>query len=233
MNTSTPIFSNDPSSTSFNSMIGTHTGRKAKLGDPADMDMGVAASVKQAHSAIENGMSKIARLAEDETRSTPEKHDAARTVAEHTVTTLKNTQSALRFHADQMLSEAQRVVDERFAPASDGYNAFQQYDVSKWIGEQAKKKDGLATIKREMKSDPDIAIALIHGKSYLMGLTHEVRMSLAHDAYRQHMPNEMAKIEKAAKLQELADKYSVAMRSINKGWFNGAMAEKAKSRVTI
>lgn len=233
MNTSTPIFSSDPNSVEFNSMINTHVGRKAKLGDPGSMDTEVAGSVRQAHTAVENGMSKIARLAEDETRSTPEKHDAARTVAEQTVGTLKATQNTLRFQADQMLAEAQRVVDERFAPASDGYNAFQQYDVSKWIGEQAKKKDGLATIKREMKSDPDIAVALIHGKPYLMGLTQDVRMSLAHDAYRQHMPNEMAKIEKAVKLQELADKYDGVVRSIKIGWFSKAMAEKAKSRVTI
>lgn len=233
MNMPTPIFSNDPHSVEFNSMIGTHVGRKAKLGDPTNIDTEVAGSIRSAHTAVENGMAKITRLADDETRSTPEKHDAARTVAEQTVTTLTNTQNALRFHADQMLREAQQVVDERFAPATEGFRALVQYDVSKWIGERAKEKDGVAKIRAEMKSDPDIAIALIHGRSYLMNLNHDVRMSLAHEAYRQHLPNEMAKIEKAAKLQELADKYSVAMRSIKKGWFSGAVADKAKSRVTI
>ena len=233
MNTSTPIFSNDPNSAEFNSMMGTQVGRRAKLGDPSRMDTGVDASVKQAHVAVENGMSKITRLADDETRSTPEKHDAARTVAEQTVATLTNTQNALRFQADQMLREAKQVVDERFAAAAEGYRAMIQYDVSKWIGEQAKKPDGIVTIKRELKSDTDIAVALIHGKSYLMGLAHDVRMSLAEEAYRQHLPNEMAKIEKAAKLQELADKYTSVMQSIKKGWFNGAVANKAKSRVQV
>lgn len=233
MNPQTSIFSGDPSSTEFNSMIGTHTGRKAKLGDPSNIDTEVAGSVRQAHNAIETGMAKITRLAEDETRSTPEKHDAARTVAEQTVAALTNTQSALRFHADQMLREATAVVDNRFAPATEGFRALIQYDVSKKVGEWAKQKDGIATIKREMKSDPDIAIALVHGKPYLMNLNADLRMSLAEEAYRQHLPNEMAKIEKAAGLQKLADKYSAVMRSIKRGWFNAAVAEKAKSRVTI
>lgn len=233
MNTSTRIFSNDPNSTQFNSLIGTSSGRKAKLGDPARLDDRVAGSVRQSHAAIESGMGKITKLADDDTRSVPERHEAARTVAEKTIAQLKTTANALEFRAKELIGEADQLVKERFAPSTDGLKAMVQHDVSKWIGERAKDKDGIATIRKEMKRDPDIAIALLHGKSYLMNLNHDVRLGLVEEAYRQHLPNEMAKIEKGAELQSLAAKYAGVSDAVRRGWFNKSLADKAASRVQV
>lgn len=227
-------FSKDPVSVEFNSSMGTETGRKARLGDPDNayrVHPQIAPHVRAAHTAFVNGHATVARLGEDETRTSPLKHEAARTVALRAVAAIENAQQSIVAVAHDFETDAEDSISRFFA--ADPARAVIQLEIGKWIGETAKAKDGLKRIRAEMQNDPEIVIVLQHSKPYIMGLASDVRDRLLEAGYRMHQPDAMRKIDDAVAMRELAAKYPKVTKGIRSSWFNNAIAEKAKSRVEI
>ena len=232
MNDST--FSKDPVSVEFNSSMATESGRKARLGDPDNADRvhpQIAPHVRAAHSAFTSGHATVTRLGEDETRTSPLKHEAARTVALRTVAAIENAQQSIVGVAQGFEADAEDSITRFFA--ADPARAVIQLEIGKWIGETAKAKDGIQRIRAEMQNDPEIVIVLQHSKPYIMSLANDVRDRILEAGYRMHQPDAMRKIDNAVVMRELAAKYPRVTKGIRSSWFNNAIAEKAKSRVEI
>ena len=224
-------FSKDPVSIDFNSSMTTESGRKAKLGDPATVHPEAARYVRAAHDAFVSGHATVTRLAEDETRMPVVKHDAARTVGLRTVAAIEGAQQSIMGLAKGFEEEAADAINQAFAP--NPAQAFTYIEIAKWIGETAKAKDGIQRIRDEMENDPDIVTTLHNSKPYIMGLAKEVRLSLLDAGVEMHQPDAMRKIDEAAKLRKLADKYPRIAKGVRSSWWNNALADRARSRVEI
>lgn len=229
MNEST--MSKDPASIEFNSSMATETGRKARLGDPERVNSHASGYVLAAHKALTEGQTTIARLGEDETRTAPLKHEAARTVTLRTVASIESAQRSIVAVAEGFENEAENMIADRFAP--DATRSHWEMRIAEWVKETAAQPDGLQKIRAAMKRDPEIVSVLKHSKSYILGLADKVRDGLYIDGVGMHLPEAVKLAEDGLKLRETAEKYSRVTKGIRSSWFNNAIAEKAKSRVEV
>lgn len=225
------IMSKTPDAIEFNSSMQTESGRKAKLGDPERVNSQVSGYVLSAHNALKEGQATIARLAEDETRTAPLKHEAARTVTLRTVASIEAAQRSIVSAAEDFETQAEDMIADRFAP--DATRSHWEMRIAEWIAETAKAKDGLQRIREAMKQDPEIVSVLKHSKSYILGLAPKVRDGLYIDGIEMHLPEAVKLANDGLKLRDTADKYSRVTKGIRSSWFNKAIAEKAKSRVEV
>ena len=97
-------------------------------------------AISYAHGAIKEGAEKIEAFTNDKTRNEPEKHAAARQVAEQVKNVLRQSMTTIDREADEILAK-------RFDPC-----AYSQYSLSetvRWIREQAKWETRLLEIRKQ------------------------------------------------------------------------------------
>jgi hypothetical protein len=209
--------------------------RKLSLGDPEKLNGGTYGNaynaVVNAHNAIGDGMTKVAALADDKTRTEVMRHAAAKTIAERTVVALQDTKANLEANAKRMNREATEAIEQRFA--ADPNRASIQSEIRGWIREQAKSPEGLAKIREAMKADAEVGAVLYHSPHFLLNLAPSVRDSMTLDAIEVHLPNAYKMLEGGIALNELAAKYPKAIDKVRRTFFNAALAAQAATRVEV
>ncbi|MDT8759221.1 hypothetical protein MZO42_10980 [Sphingomonas psychrotolerans] len=209
--------------------MNTAVGRKAHLGDPAKHQV-VLNSITAAHTAIEGGVETLARLADDPTRSEPEKHDAARVIATRTIEALERSRANIGANATKIEREATEAIEAQFAPNPN--RAGIESEIRDWVRERAKAGD-VAAIKEEAKRTPEVAAVLYHSPRFLLGLAKETHESFVIDAIETHAPKQYAAITESGELMRLAERYSPIIKSVRSSFYNQALADTAKRRVEV
>ena len=64
-------------------------------------------------------------------------------------------------------------------------------------------------------------------------MSNETHTSLRFETIRRFAPDAYAKMEKSAKLTELAPRYDSALRNVRVNFYNQTLADKAKLRVEV
>lgn len=209
--------------------------RKVLLGDPERVSGpefgGAYNSVVAAHNALGDGMTKIAALTQDKTRTEVQRHAAAQTVAERTVAQLAATEAHLKATAKHLQKEAEASVDEQFNV--DPNRASLQSEIRGWIREQATKPEGLATIRNALKADREVAAVIYHSPHFLLGLAPDVRDNMRIDGIERHLPKAYKMIEGSIALNEAAAKYPAAIAKVRRTFFSKGLADQAASRVEV
>jgi hypothetical protein len=216
--------------TKFIQNMSLPTFRKVELGDPLKF-ANVNAPVSTAHDAIKSGVEILARLAQDKTRSEPERHEAARTVATRVAAVLQQSQAAIAGTAQRLGEQAMAMVEERFAP-KEGRGAIES-DIRTWIRETVKLPDGMAQIRQAVTTNSEIAAVVFHSPFQLLGVSEDARRELIRKASITFLPKASALAEEAAELAEMAERYPQVIRSVHASFYNNAVAEQAKTRVEI
>ena len=206
-----------------------NVGRKVHLGDPAKHQV-VLNSVTAAHNAIEGGVETLARLADDPTRSEPEKHDAARVVANRTIETLERSWSHIAGNAQKIANDAQEAMDEQFAP--NPMRAGIESEVRAWVRERANAGE-VAAIKEQAKASPEVAAVIYHSPRFLLGLAQDTHESFLEDIIETHAPKHFAAIAQGLELAKLAERYSPVIKSVRSSFYNQSLADQAKRRVEV
>lgn len=204
--------------------------RKVELGDPLKF-ANVTAPVTAAHEALKTGIDTLARLAQDKTRSEPERHEAARTVATRVAAVLEQSKATIMGTARQLGEQAVAMVEERFAPR-EGRGAIES-DIRTWMRETAKTPDGMAQIREAVKSNSEIASVVFHSPFQLLGFSENTRRELIRKATGTFVPKAAALAEEGVELAEIAQRYPQVIRSVHASFYNNAVAEQAKTRVEI
>ena len=101
---------------SFLSLAGTETGRKAFLGDPEKFDSEVGPDILNAQIALRDGVETIARLLKDETRNEVQRHEVAGVVAGRTVEALQKAKAAIESRAKVLFSDGAAQAERECTP---------------------------------------------------------------------------------------------------------------------
>lgn len=209
--------------------MNTTVGRKAHLGDPSKHQV-VLNSITAAHTAMEGGIETLGRLADDPTRSEPEKHDAARVIATRTIEALERSRTTIAANAAKIERDATEAIDAQFAPNPN--RAGIEGEIRAWVRERAQAGD-VAAIKEQAKTTPEVAAVIYHSPRFLLGLAKDTHESFMVDIIETHAPKQYAAITESGELMKLAERYSPIIKSVRSSFYNQALADTAKRRVEV
>lgn len=213
----------------FLSTMSLPSGRKTYLGDhgrhPAVMNF-----VTAAHTAMEYAVAKLAALNEDATRSEPERHDAARTLASRLIATVEGSHKSIIATARKMADDAAEAVEAQFAPNPNRAGLDAEWRA--WVREEAKAGNVVA-IKQELERNPEVAAVIYHTHPKLLGLAEETHGNFKADVVEKHAPAQFKAISESLDIEKMAEHYPMVVKSIRSSFYNNAIADKAKSRVEV
>lgn len=209
--------------------MGTAVGRKTFLGDHARHNA-VMNFVTASHTAMEGAVEKLKRLADDPTRSEPEKHDAGRTLANRLIATLESSHGSIVATAKKMAREASEAIEAQFAP--NPVRAGLESEIRNWVREEA-KAGNVAAIRKRLETNPEVAAVIYHSPDFLLGLAEEVHSNLKADAAEKHAPTHYKAIEESLSIDKMAEHYPMVVKSVRSSFYNNAIADKAKLRVEV
>jgi hypothetical protein len=206
-------------------------GRKVMLGDREKLDKYAWNAVTSAHDAIASGVKTVSALVDDPTRNDVLKHEAAKQVAERTISAIEQSQKVLQARANALEAEAHEMVERRFA--IDPNRAGIQSEIRTWIREQTKSEDGLGNIRKLMNSEPEVAAVIYQSPAFLMNLAPEVRDNMRIDGIERHVPDAYKMLEASVALNDTAAKYPRAIAGVRRSFYNAGLAAKAAHRVQV
>lgn len=187
--------------------------------------------ISYAHNAVADLVAKLTALADDPTRSEPERHDAARTVASKAATVLAQSQAGIETAARELANEGNGNISDalRLDPSRQALHS----EIRGWVREQAGKPEGIMTIREAAKSNSEL-VAVINGSpDFLVGLSEDTRGSIVLDGYKRFAPEGWTKIEQAQELRGLAAKYPAIIQQVHYNSYNPAVADQAARRVEV
>ncbi len=234
-NTLAPSYPNSlvqsEAASSFLSLAGTETGRKAFLGDPEKFDSGVGPDITNAAIALRNGVETVAALLNDATRNDVQRHEAAGVVAGRTIETLQKAKAAIESRAEVLFSDGAAQAEREFTPRAS--HASLESEIRAYIREQAKQPDGPANVRAAMLASKDVAAVIFHSPGFLVGINADTHSKLRYEAAEKWAPEAYKRMTDSVALRELAPKFDKAINSVRTSFYNPTMAAKASTRVRI
>lgn len=234
-NTLAPSYTNSlvqsEAASSFLSLAGTETGRKAFLGDPEKFESGVGPDITNAHIALRDGVDTIAALLNDATRNDVQRHEAAGVVAGRTIEALQKAKAAIESRAEVLFSDGAAQAEREFTPRAS--HASLESEIRAYIREQANKADGPSKIRAAMLESKDVAAVIFHSPGFLVEINGETHSKLRYEAAERWVPEAYKRMTDSVALRELAPKFDKAINSVRSSFYNPALAAKASTRVQI
>ncbi|MGY6120459.1 hypothetical protein ACW9YQ_27875 (plasmid) [Paraburkholderia strydomiana] len=213
-------------------MLGTDAGRKAYLGDTDAMETGAKVYALNAHIATRDAVAKVVALVDDKTRTEPQKHDAARKVANQTIDVLTKVQTQLKERGDMLLNGAGRDIDSFFANSTASDPGIRS-DIRNWIKETMKTETGVATVRAAAEKDVRVAAELYESPTFLTGVTDNFRLDVTTQAVIKLYPDAAKQLEDGAALKDVAASYDKIIQEIPVHFYNPVIAEQATTRVEV
>ncbi|HDQ4464831.1 TPA: hypothetical protein P9G65_005134 [Pseudomonas aeruginosa] len=216
---------------SFLSLAGTETGRKAFLGAPEKFDSSIGPDLTNAHIALRDGVATVAALLNDATRNDVQRHEVAGVVAGRTVEALQKAKAAIESRAEVLFSDGVAQAEREFTPRAS--HASLESEIRAYIREQAKQADGPAKVRAAMLESKDVAAVIFHSPGFLVGINAETHSKLRYDATERWVPDAYKRMTDSIALRELAPKFDKAIGSVRSSFYNPTLAAKASTRVRI
>lgn len=234
-NTFSPSYTNSlvqsEAASSFLSLAGTETGRKALLGDPEKLDSSAATDVINAQISLRDGVETIGKLLKDETRNLVQRHEAAGVVAARTVEALEKAGAKIEERANYLLMSGQEDAQATFR--LDPNRRFVHEHILAHMTSLASKTDGTIKLRQIIEEDGEAAAVFANTKPYLLNMNADNHRALHFKAIQRHAPDAWAKMEAGVTLTDLAPKFAKAANSVRASFFNPAVAAKASTRVQL
>jgi hypothetical protein len=222
---------NTPAATTFMQRMSIDTGRRAWLGDATKFHGSALNHIGFAHNAMIELVAKLTALADDPTRSEPERHDAARKVASKATNMLTQSQAGLEAAARELANEGNGIISGKLA--LDPNRQAVHSEIRGWIREQAGKPDGIINIREAAKTNSELVGVIYSSPDFLVGLSEETRGNIVLDGFKRFAPDGCTKLEQAQELRELAGKYPAIIQQVHYNSYNPAIADQAARRVEV
>ena len=141
-----------------------------------------------------------------------------------------SSQKSITATANRLDTEAWDTLNSAWSANPE--RAAIQSEMRVWMRENATSADGIARIKDAVLSNAEFAAILHHSPWQLLGLSAEVQGLMTADAVIKHLPQVSMKLSEHAELTKIAGKYPAFIQRMHRSFYNPAVAELAKKRVT-
>lgn len=202
---------------------------RSRLGDP-DKLLSVGPTIRTAMDFVMRNAELVSKLPGDLTRpSQPEKHAAARELAQRTqamlrvaASTLKDKQKVI---SDRSIEEARRTLSLS--------NDRVETEIRQYISTAVKTPEGMAEVSKLARTDPKVASVIASSPYFLLGLSSDLAQKMKFDMIEHWCPDAYADMETIAELERVIPAYERLGREIGSTWFNGPTASQTDTRVNI
>lgn len=222
---------NTPAAEQFLQMASIESGARALLGDAEKVDSYAASEILNANTALRNAVATISALVNDETRTLPQRHEAAATLADRVTAQLSKTKSAIETRAASLYASGLEDADNFFAPNLNRSHLDAQ--IIGYIKEQAAKPDGILKIGELAKTNKNVAAVIYQAEGFLLGIAEPTHSKMRFDAIENWLPKSYAKMTASIALQDLAPKYDRAISNVRTSFYSPAERAKMGSRVEV
>lgn len=204
---------------------------KASFGDPQDFNAEAHNSIIRAHNAVGEGLETVERLVRDPTRTEVSKHAVAKEVASKTVSVINQSATSIGSLASTLNARAIEMVGEAFAV--DANSGALHSEIRGWIRDTAKAEGGIAAVRDAMGRNKEVAAVLYHSPDFLLGMSEDMRATLATRGIEKHAPKAFAMLQESQSLSDLSIRYGQLAKSVERSFYNPLLAEQAKLRVEV
>jgi hypothetical protein len=212
-------------------LAATDSGSRAFTGGDHEQfdDADSSAAMVAASAALKDGVGIVERLAKDESRTPPQRNEAAARVAEQVAGEIEKAAQVIeRRHAllwENGLSEASRV----FAPdlSRQAFDA----EIMRWVREESAKENGVVKVHEMVRKNKNVAAVVVNSEPFLLGLHETAHERMRQDAIEAHAPKAWEKLSRSASMTALPDKLKKTAANVRRFFFDPLQRAKMGSRV--
>ena len=193
-----------------------------------EVETSIAAAANRIDFAVKDAIKRISRIASDETKTTPLRHEASRQIYDRLAAHVAKDIAYIRTKAN---ADAEAARDRAFAPiAADPDKAALYGETRAIFREMAAKGDPAwpAEATRLVKSNRDIAAALNAAPAFNSGMTEDRRGQLIQTAVVEFAPDDAAAMVHAVEVGAEADKIEQGMSKLRQAAYDTAQSNRAR-----
>lgn len=196
---------------------------------PTEVEGSIAAAANRISAAVKDAITRISRIASDETKTVPMQHEASRQIYDRLAAHVAKDIAYIRDKAEK---DAEAGKQRAFAPIAADPDKIALYAETRAIfREKAAKGDPAwpAEATRLVKSNPDVAAALNQAVAFNSGMSEERRMDLVMTAVTHFSPEDAAALVHAINVGNEADKIEQGMSKLRQAAYDTAQSNKARA----
>lgn len=176
---------NSPNALRILEIMGTNAGRNAFLGVAEGLPSVPAGVLTNLHRSVGSAVQKVKDLEWDKTRLPPQKHSAAKKLADAALAEIQKARADLKAWADRETAAALAEVERKLEPEGGSSAAVVRSEIRTFIRSSLtgdKAADFTAQLRGLVETDKRFCDAILEAPAALSGLTPERLSSLRHDA---------------------------------------------------
>lgn len=202
---------------------------RARLGDPSRVPAGTATITTAIETLLRNA-ELVSKQPGDMTRpSMPEKHAAAREIAQRTQAILRVSAATLADKHKALWEKAVREADRVLGLSNDRLET----EVRQHISAAVKTPEGMAKVSELARTNTKVASVIYGSPDFLLGIGPDLHKTLKMNVVETHAPEAFAALEQMGEIDRILPSYSKIEREIGAGCFNNEIAKAAETRVNI
>lgn len=190
-----------------------------------EIDAVPATAAVRAKQAVQEGISRLERLAKSTAYTDDAKHEAAKVIYEGVRKEVTASIDRIRSHGKR---ESQAATDRAFAVLNDADTALHG-EIRAYLREQAAKGDPEwpARLDELVRTSLNTAAAINAADSYLSGVSDARKTGLRVAALKAHAPDDFAAFEANTALVAEADRMTDGLARLERAFFTSAHADRA------
>ena len=235
MTTPNTALVNDPQAVETLQHMQLPTQLNVMVGNPAAFagDASVQSAIINLQGEAKRSAELIGKLTQDETRTTPLKHEAASKIAAKLAGQAEATQLMVLERANEYNARAEATMEERFAPNEKRMYLYDR--IAAWVATEAKNGEGngYRNIREAIETNSDFAMVVSNFPHQLLGMPRDHLLNFRATAAQRWAPDATNDLLFADKLTELATKYPPFVKRVNASFFSPFELAKVRTRVEV
>lgn len=198
--------------------------------DPSKLDDAEAsAAALNAISTLKDGVATVEKLAKDESRTLPQRNDAAAKLADCVASEIDKSVQVIERRQAQLWQDGLAEAARAFAPdlSRQAFDA----EIVRWIREESASSSGVIKVHEMVRSNVRVVSVIVNAEPFLLGLHETVYARMRDDAIEAHAPKAWEKLALSASLTKLPEKFKQTAANVRRFFFDPIQRAKMGSRV--
>jgi hypothetical protein len=192
-----------------------------------ETDPFIAASANRVKFAVKDAISRISRLADDEGKTEPMKHEASRQIYENLAKHVAKDVKEIRDWSDRESLAARDRAVAVLAPEGGKEGIYAE--IRAYCASRRADPAFPAELTKLNRENIDVARALGAGPGFLSGLSDERHKSLWFDAMLQYAPEDTAAMTHAVDVGRGVDQIETGMRKLRQAAFVEPLSDRVRA----
>jgi hypothetical protein len=213
--------------------LSTDSGRKAMLGDWSKFDAAPGTKLAKLHYAVDDAVKRVSALEWDKTRSEPQRHQAARKIAEAVVAEITKTRAELKTYTDNETNAAMAEIDRALAPSIDTAAQVVRSEIRAFVLSKKGDPDFIGELRGLVESDLRFATAIFEAPAALSGISPERMNTLRMNAALAHAPEASERVRVASEIAGLDRSLASVAMEIPRSFYSPGVEAGMQTRVEV